>query len=159
MNGKMIRDITYRTCAINGATSIGLMLALFDRLVADLRRAATALHENDIETRCRELNHALLIVGQLENWVDRQSGGESAEQLARFYSYVRAKMIEASIKKFPKLLEEQADAILHVRMSWQQLDVPGQLSSTEKQAEPRSSELARTFLDAESERIPLSLSV
>ncbi len=155
----MIRDITYRNCAINGATSIGLMLALFDRLVADLRRAATALHENDIETRCRELNHALLIVGQLENWVDRQNGGEPAEQLGRLYSYIRAKMIEASMKKSPKLLEEQADTILHIRTSWQQLDVPEQSSVTEVQAEPRKGELARGFVDADSERIPLSLSV
>lgn len=155
----MIRDITYRNCAINGATSIGLMLALFDRLIADLRRAAKAMHENDIEGRCRELNHAILIVGQLENWVDRQNGGEPAEQMAKFYSYLRAKLIEASLKKSSKILEEQADMILHIRTSWQQLDVPSESSSTEKQPEPIVRGFARNFVDPESERTSLSLSV
>ena len=157
----MTRDVTYRTCAVSGATSIGLMVALFDRLIADLRRAAKALQENDVEGRCRELNHAILIVGQLENWVDRTNGGEPAEQLARLYSYLRSKMIEASIKKSSKILDEQADMILHIRTSWQQLDVPAQSTPSvpiEKQAEPRGRDLARTFLEAEPERTPLSFS-
>jgi len=99
-----------------------LMIVLFDTLVGDLRRACGALRKNDIEERCKELNHAALVLGQLESWVDLKNGGESAETLTRFYSYVRAKMLEASINKSAAVLEKQIEMILHVRSAWQQLD-------------------------------------
>jgi flagellar protein FliS len=120
----MTTELSYRKSAIEGATTIGLMIALFDTLVGDLRRAAAALRLNDIETRCRESNHAALVISQLESWVDLKNGGESAKSLSRFYAYLRAKMLEAAGTKSPKLLEAQIDMILHVRSAWQQLDTP-----------------------------------
>ena len=89
-------EMSYRQSAIQGASPIGLMIALFDRLAGDLRRAAAALRKNDIETRCKELNHALLVLGQLGNWVDVKNGGESAQTLSRFYAYLRSKILEAA---------------------------------------------------------------
>ena len=154
-------EMSYRRLAIQGASPIGLMIALFDRLAGDLRRAAAALRKNDIETRCKELNHAFLVLGQLENWVDVANGGESAQTLSRFYAYLRAKMLEAGASKSAKLLEMQVDMILLVRSSWQQLDVPP----------PQVSEVPAEILmrvlrtpseekfDAENGRTPLSYSV
>lgn len=116
--------MSYRRSAIQGASRIGLMIALFDQLASDLRRASAALRNNDIETRCKELNHALLVTGQLQNWVDVKNGGESAQTLSSFYAYLRAKILEAAATKSAKLLEMQIDMILLVRSSWQQLDTP-----------------------------------
>lgn len=115
-------ELSYQRAAIEGASPIGLMIVLFDTLAGDLRRAVTALKQNDIETRCRELNHGILVLGQLENWLDLENGGESAATLARFYTYLRAKMMEAAITKSAKLLEVQIEMLLHVRSSWQKLD-------------------------------------
>jgi flagellar protein FliS len=115
-------EISYRKSAIEGASSIGLMIALLDTLVGDFRRAADALRKNDIETRCRELNHATLVLVHLESWLDLEKGGESAQNLARFYAYLRAKMLEAGAKQSASVLDMQIDMILHVRSSWQQLD-------------------------------------
>jgi len=109
--------LTYRRVAIAGASTIGLMIALFDTLVGDLRRAAAALRKGDIETRCREMNHAALVISQLESWIDLKNGGESAQTLSRFYPYLRAKMLEAA-----SLLDKQIEMILHIRSAWQQLD-------------------------------------
>lgn len=118
----MTTETAYRNCAIAGASPIGLMIALFDRLVVDLQRAAAAIRTGDIETRCRELNHAALIIGQLESWLDFEKGGETAENLSRFYRHLRAQMLEAAASKSPSLLEDQIALILHVRSAWQQLD-------------------------------------
>ena len=77
-------ELSYRKSAIEGASSIGLIIALFDTLAGDLRRAAAAIRKNDIEKRCKELDHASLVLGQLESWVDMDKGGESAQTLASF---------------------------------------------------------------------------
>ena len=131
----MMTDLSYRKSAIEGASAIGLMIALFDTLAGDLRRAAAAIRSNDIQTRCNELNHAVLVLSQLESWIDLTNGGESAQTLSRFYAYLRAKMLEAAGNKSAKLLEAQIDMILHVRSSWQQLDAPpAQVPETKAEA-------------------------
>jgi flagellar protein FliS len=116
-------DLSYRKSAIEGASPIGLVIALYDTLWGDLRRAAVAIRENDIERRCRELNHAALVLGQLESWIDLKNGGELAKNLTQLYAYLRAKMMEASIAKSAPMLEAQMELILHVRTSWQQRDM------------------------------------
>ena len=83
-------ELSYRKSAIEGASSIGLIIALFDTLAGDLRRAAAAIRKNDIEERCKQLDHASLVLGQLESWVDLEKGGDSAQFLAQFYAYLRA---------------------------------------------------------------------
>lgn len=119
----------YRRAAVEGASTIGLMIALFDALARDLGRACAAMRENDIETRCRELNHAALVVSQLESWLDLKTGGDSARKLSRFYAHLRAKMLEAAATKSASLLEMQINTILNIRAAWQQLDAsPSQVS-------------------------------
>lgn len=113
---------TYRDSRVGGASPIGLIIALFDRLVADLTRAADAIRKGDIELRCRETNHALLVLGQLESWLDYNKGGDSARQIALFYSQIRAQLVQASLQQRAELLEEQIVSIVDVRSAWQLLD-------------------------------------
>jgi len=156
----MTTELSYRKSSIAGASQIGLMIVLFDTLAGDFRRATVAIRKNDIETRCAELNHAALVLGQLENWVDLKSGGESAQTLSRFYSYVRAKMTEASATKSATLLETQIEMILHVRSAWQLLDAAPPHSSkegVEASTEKATSAYAPTS-GTDPDRIPFSQS-
>jgi flagellar protein FliS len=118
----MTTEIAYRNSSIAGASPIGLIIVLFDTLAADLRRAAIAINQHDIETRCKELNHATLVIGRLESWIDLENGGESAQDLSHFYACLRAKMMEASVAMSAAILDAQIDMILQVRSAWQQLD-------------------------------------
>jgi flagellar protein FliS len=113
---------TYRDSRVGGASPIGLIIALFDRLVGDLTRAADAIRKGEIERRCRETNHALLVIAQLESWLDRERGGEAARQLALFYAQIRASLMQASVELRAERLDEQVASILNVRSSWQVLD-------------------------------------
>jgi len=156
----MTTELSYRKSAIEGASTIGLMIALFDTLVGDLRRAVAALRKNDIETRCEELNHAALVLSQLESWLDLRNGGDSAQTLSRFYAYLRAKMLEAAGNKSPQLLETQIDMISHVRSAWQNLDTPPQeLPASQGEASKGYAEAYDSLLlDSPAERIPFSQS-
>jgi flagellar secretion chaperone FliS len=150
-------QLSYRKSAIEGASSIGLIIVLFDTLAGDLRRAAAAIRKNDIEKRCRELDHASLVIGQLESWIDMSNGGESAQTLAAFYAQLRAKMMEAAGSKSAELLETQIEIIMQVRSAWQKLDtgtppVPAEISAEEINAS--STPMSETKV----ERIPFSQS-
>ncbi len=112
----------YLRSAVEGATSVGLVTMLYDRLVADLQRATVAIRQHDVETRCAQIKHALLIVQQLEGSLDFENGGPAAKTLADFYSYARAKMMEAQIKGDATLLEKVMGHFVEVRGAWQQVD-------------------------------------
>jgi flagellar protein FliS len=115
-------ELSYRKSAIEGASSIGLIIALFDTLAGDLRRAAAAIRKSDIEKRCNELNHAGLVLGQLDSWVDVDKGGDWARTLSQFYALLRATMMKASVTQSAALLDAQIETILQVRSAWQKLD-------------------------------------
>lgn len=156
----MTTESAYRNSSIGGASPIGLMIVLFDTLAADLRRAAIAISQNDIERRCKELNHATLVIGRLESWIDLEHGGESAQNLSRFYACLRAKMMEASATMSAAVLNVQIDMILQVRSAWQQLDVSTPpLAETHPGAQEAQINTAYLPVSVETpDRIPFSLS-
>ncbi|MGB6687293.1 MAG: flagellar export chaperone FliS [Terracidiphilus sp.] len=116
------RDLAYRKSAAQGASGFGLLIALYDTLAGDLRRAAAAQRSGNIEARTNELKHALVVVGCLENWIDADSG-ELAKQLIAFYSDLRRKMIEAQAKQSAEMMDEQMASVLGMREIWQKLDL------------------------------------
>src|SRR5689334_18427773 len=69
---------SYREAAVRGATPVQLVILLYEQGIEDLRRAIIALEKNDIEARTREINHALMVIGQLQASLDMERGGEVA---------------------------------------------------------------------------------
>ena len=100
-----------------------MTIILYDLLASDLRRAIAALQAGDIEQRCHILNHALLVMAQLEEALDREKAGRTSRQLQSFYSHLRAKTLEAQIKQSPPILERLIELVLEVRRAWQQVEM------------------------------------
>jgi flagellar protein FliS len=117
-----MKELRYLQAAVEGATSVGLVTMLFDRLVADLQRAIAAMRKADVETRCEQMKHALMILQQLEGSLDHEHGGEAARNLATFYSFGRAKVIESQIKGDPRVLERLIDHVVDLRSAWEHVD-------------------------------------
>ncbi|MGA3048013.1 MAG: flagellar export chaperone FliS [Terracidiphilus sp.] len=124
-------EMAYRKMAVGGASGLGLLIALYDTLAGDLRRAADAERANDIEKRCREANHALLVIAHLEDVLSRGVKGELTQQLAAFYSSLRRKLIEAQAKRSVEILEQQMSQVLKIRAVWQGIASRGESSTTE----------------------------
>lgn len=116
-------ELSYRRTAVEGASGFGLLIALYDTLAGDLRRAAEAQRRYDIQKRCDAANHALLVIGYLEDWIDRESGGELAAKLVSFYATLRCIIVEAQAKQSPEMLEEQMALVLAIRGTWQDLEL------------------------------------
>lgn len=112
-----------KTAAAAGGSGLGMLIALYDTLAGDLRRAAEAERANDIVKRCREVNHALLVLAHLEQWVERGSDGPLARQLKAFYATLRKKLIEAQVKRSPEMLEDQMVEVLKIREALQTIDM------------------------------------
>jgi flagellar biosynthetic protein FliS len=116
-------EMAYRKTALGGASGFGLLTALYDTLAGDLKRAAEAERRNDIAMRCQQVNHALLVVAYLEDWIERGPGGDLAQHLTAFYKSLRHKMIEAQAKRSAEILEQQMAQVLDIRTIWQGFEV------------------------------------
>jgi len=131
---------SYRRAAIEGASSVSLTIMLYDRMVSDMQRALSAMQSQDVETRCAQLKHALLILQQLEGSLDHGQGGVAAQNLQAFYAYVRARIMEAQFKLDPSLLAEVVQRIQEVKAAWQKIEQQTQDRSC---AEPDRAKLPR----------------
>lgn len=117
-----IASLEYRRAATQQASVVGLVIALHDTLMGDLRRAVEAMKRHDIQERCDQLIHGFKVLQQLDAMIDMENGGETAINIRRFYKHIRGQMLAAQFKLSPEILEEQIRIVLEVRQAWQQID-------------------------------------
>lgn len=94
---------------------------LYDMVIADVRKAVECLAQGDIEGRSSALAHCLDALGYLQGTLQMETGGEAAQQLYRFYSIARAKVLEGQIKCRARLFEEIIESMRQVRALWVQV--------------------------------------
>ncbi|MGA2960135.1 MAG: flagellar export chaperone FliS [Candidatus Korobacteraceae bacterium] len=125
----------YREIDIQGATPLQLVVALYDAVLQDIRGAIAAQKHNDIEERTAQVKHCLLALGQLQGRLDFERGGEVAQNLDRFYSTVRGKLLEASMKASADTFAAIADMVMTVRSAWNEAATE-QLRQQRRTSEP-----------------------
>lgn len=112
----------YRESAACGATPVGQVVLLYEQMLKDLRRALLAIEANQIEERTEAINHALLVVGQLQGSLNFELGGTVAPNLERFYNMMRRKLTEAQFQTSKEILNQQIALLLDLRDAWIEVD-------------------------------------
>lgn len=112
----------YRESELAGDNPVRLVILLYDQLLRDLYRAFDAFEKQDVPRRCEELDHALVVLAQLQGTLNLESGGEVAGNLDRFYDLVRDHLLRAAVEGSPELLKEQWRQILGVREAWLEVE-------------------------------------
>jgi flagellar protein FliS len=114
--------IAYRQADARGATSLRLVVLLYEQIIQDLRQASLAIDQNNIETRTKRINHALDVICLLQATLNLERGGQVAQNLVRFYDAVRANLCEAQFQASKEILARQITDLLTVREAWQQVE-------------------------------------
>jgi len=89
---------TYLATAVQNASPAGLVVILFDLLIADLNGAIAAIECNAVEELADKVKHAFLVLQQLDGSLDMERGGQAAKHFSSFYSAIRCKVLEGQIK-------------------------------------------------------------
>jgi len=114
--------LSYRETAARGATPVKLVGLLFEQALDDLRLALAALEKGDIEARTRGINHAIVVIGQLQASLNLDQGGTVARNLERFYQLVRKGLMAAQFQQSARGLQEQITLLLLVREAWLEVE-------------------------------------
>ncbi len=113
---------SYREAAVRGASPVRLVICLYEQAIEDLRLAVIALERGDIEARTRGINHALMVIAQLQGSLDMERGGEVARNLSRFYTLVRSGLTEAQLQQSGRILEQQISQLATVHEAWLEVE-------------------------------------
>jgi flagellar secretion chaperone FliS len=113
---------SYRETNVRGATAVRLVVLLYEQAIQDLRQAAQAMDDNNIELRTNRINHALEVICRLQATLDMERGGKVAGNLLDFYNALRANLWKAQLHVSKETLLRQITDLLTVREAWAEVD-------------------------------------
>lgn len=127
--------IAYRENDVRGATSVRLVVLLYEQLIQDLSQAARAIEENDIELRTRMINHAILVIAHLQSPLNFEKGGKVAENLDHFYNVLRHNLLAVQFHPTQQGIRQQITDVQALREAWIEVDraeKPGNAASASR---------------------------
>jgi flagellar protein FliS len=125
----------YQQSSARSASPVGVIVALYDTLLRDFRRALAAQSAGQIEARVYELNHALTVIAHLREALDHQRGGDAAPRFSRLYDVTHSLILEANVSGSRPAILKLIDMYTGLRQAWDQADK--QLGSAPDNSFPR----------------------
>jgi len=134
---------SYREHALDGATAVDLVVALYDGIVRFLYSAIEAVERGDPEQRRTAVKRALDIIVHLQARLRMDVGGRPAQALSEFYATVFAQILQASQSASKPKFEHAIDCVKNVRDAWRQVardpevnPAPSQMAIAREPIEP-----------------------
>ena len=109
---------SYRQAELQTRTPLELVVMLYDGAIRFSGQARDAMLVRDIQRRRVNINRAMDIVSELQNTLDMDAGGKLSRDLDALYSYVRDRMLEASIRQDIRPLDEAIRILGTLREGW-----------------------------------------
>jgi flagellar secretion chaperone FliS len=120
---------TYRSFALEGASAVDLVVALYDGIIRFLHSAAEAVDRDDVRGRRIAVKRALDIIIHLQACLRMDVGGKPAEALSEFYAATFAQILQASQSSSRRRFEHAISCVRNVRDAWKQVALEAAPSS------------------------------
>jgi flagellar protein FliS len=111
----------YQEHALEGASAVDLVVALYDGMVRFLYAAIAAVERGDAEERRAAVKRALDIVLHLQARLRMDVGGRPAQALSDFYAAIFAQILQASQSASKAKFEHAIECVKNVRAAWRQV--------------------------------------
>lgn len=112
----------YQITAIDTADKNHQVVLLFDAAVCFLYQAQAGMETGDHHAQCDAIVRTQRILSALMTALDREAGGELAEQLFGLYNWLHNLLSEASIADDLTLLGEALAVMADLRDAWRQAE-------------------------------------
>ncbi len=111
----------YQEHALEGASAVDLVVALYDGMIRFLHVAAEAVDRRDQTARRIAVKRALDIIIHLQARLRMDVGGKPAEVLSEFYASIFAQVLQASQAASRRKFEHAIACVRNVRDAWKQV--------------------------------------
>jgi flagellar secretion chaperone FliS len=111
----------YQEHALQGASAVDLVVALYDGIIRFLYMAADAVDRRDSAARRMAAKRALDIIIHLQARLRMDIGGKPAQALSEFYASMFAQILQASQSASRPKFEHAIHCVREVRNAWKQV--------------------------------------
>ena len=112
---------TYREHALEGASAVDLVVALYDGIIRFLYAAIAAVERDDADARRAAVKRAMDIIIHLQARLRMDVGGRPAQSLSEFYAAIFAQILQASQSASKAKFEHAIDCVRNVRDAWREV--------------------------------------
>ncbi len=111
----------YRAYALEGASAVELVVALYDGIIRFLYAAIAAVERGDADGRRAAVKRALDIIVHLQARLRMDVGGRPAESLSEFYAAIFAEILQASQAASKPKFAHAINCVRNVRDAWREV--------------------------------------
>lgn len=112
---------SYREHALEGASAVELVVALYDGIIRFLNAAIDAVEHGDADERRAAVKRALDIILHLQARLRMDIGGRPAQALSEFYASIFAQIVQASHAASRAKFSHAIDCVRNVRDAWREV--------------------------------------
>ena len=112
---------SYQSYAMEGASAVDLVVALYDGIIRFLHAATDAVERGDQAGRREAVKRALDIIIHLQARLRMDVGGKPALALSEFYASIFAQILQASQSASSQKFEHAIECVRNVRDAWRQV--------------------------------------
>jgi flagellar protein FliS len=126
----------YREVHLASSSPEEAVLMLYDGAIRFLKEASGEIAKKNIPAKIELLDKVEKIVEYLQSCLDREQGGEIAENLERLYDYMLVRLTEANLYNDVAKLEEIETLLSTVREGWASICEAPRKTQETKEAQP-----------------------
>ena len=129
------------TAAINAYAKVGLdtsvtsadphklILLLYQGALLAISSAKNQMLRKDIPAKGKSISHAILIIDEgLKSSLDKNAGGELAQNLSALYEYMSQRLLVANLKNDVAALDEVSSLLTELKGAWEEIRPAPQLA-------------------------------
>ena len=108
----------YQQNQVGTASPEQILLMLYDGAIRFVRRAITGIEENKPELRISGVSKAMAIIAEFSNSLNRDIGGQIAEDLDALYHFMMRELTAANLKNDVEKLRNVEKLLMDLRQTW-----------------------------------------
>ena len=111
----------YKQVQVKTANKEKLLIMLYQGCIKFLRLAKKSIEDEDIQGANNYIIRSQDIIRELMHTLDREKGGEVADNLYSLYDFMNRQLIEANVNKDVEKIEVVEDMMMELLDSWKQI--------------------------------------
>jgi len=104
--------------SVMGASPHHLVQMLMAGALERIALAKASMARAEIAMKGQNISRAIDIVGGLQGSLNREAGGEIAENLSNLYDYMAGRLLVANIQNDESILDEVSGLMIELKMGW-----------------------------------------
>lgn len=109
----------YTKTMVSSSTSpLDLVIMLYDGAIESLQRSIVYIHNKDITGKVESLSKARAIIEELLSSLNKEVGGEIAENLESLYLFMLIELTKANANNDVKRIELVKELLIELRSAW-----------------------------------------